>query len=163
MSTDQSKSEVIATKAPIRDLSAHQICSRCIYDGDVPKITFDEEGVCNYCRLAEQLEQEYGTGSEKGERLFADIVQEIKGAGKGKDAAPGSSPMIFAPMLSVATGSSPAKSACFEHGAKLGHHAPSPPVEFLIPSRIARWTGRAAFRSQMDSGRYVHSAAAFVG
>jgi N-acetyl sugar amidotransferase len=84
VSTDKSKSEVIATKAPIRDLSAHQICSRCIYDGDVPKITFDEEGVCNYCRLAEQLEQEYGTGSEKGEQLFADIVQEIKAAGKGK-------------------------------------------------------------------------------
>jgi len=74
----------IAAKAPIRDLSAHQICSRCIYDEDIPKITFDGDGVCNYCRLAEQLEQEYGTASEKGERLFADIVREIKEAGRGK-------------------------------------------------------------------------------
>ena len=30
-------------------------CTRCIYDEKVPKITFDENGVCNYCKQSDEL------------------------------------------------------------------------------------------------------------
>jgi len=64
--------------APVR------VCSRCIYDERVSSISFDDEGVCNYCRQVELLQKEYGTGEAKGEALFAGIVEEIKRAGARK-------------------------------------------------------------------------------
>lgn len=60
-----------------------QICTRCIYDESVPNITFDEEGVCSYCRQIESLETEYPTGDE-GEARLCRMIDEIKAAGKGK-------------------------------------------------------------------------------
>ena len=61
-----------------------QICSRCIYDQRIPAIHFDDEGVCNYCRQVEGLITQYGTGKDKGEALFADILKDIKRKGAGK-------------------------------------------------------------------------------
>ena len=62
---------------------ATHICTRCIYDDTVPNIHFDGEGVCNYCRQIEGLEQEYPTGVEGSVRLQK-IVDEMKAAGRGK-------------------------------------------------------------------------------
>ena len=59
------------------------ICTRCIYDDSVPNISFDAEGVCNYCRQIETLDQEYPTGAE-GEARLQKIVNEMKAAGRGK-------------------------------------------------------------------------------
>lgn len=59
------------------------ICSRCVYDEDTPHISFDEEGVCNYCRTQEQLDRDYPAGEEGLTKLKL-IAQEIKKAGKGK-------------------------------------------------------------------------------
>lgn len=59
-------------------------CSRCIYDESIPAITFDEEGVCNYCKMIEDLEDEYKTGTEEGEKMFMSIIEKIKKDGKGK-------------------------------------------------------------------------------
>jgi N-acetyl sugar amidotransferase len=61
-----------------------QICSRCIYDETVPQITFDEEGVCNYCHMVDELIAEYGTGKAEGEQKFTQIVEQIKKDGTGK-------------------------------------------------------------------------------
>lgn len=61
-----------------------QICSRCIYDERVNAITFDQEGVCNYCRQIENLIDEYGTGKAKGEEKLRQIIKQVKVAGKGK-------------------------------------------------------------------------------
>lgn len=62
---------------------ATHICSRCIYDDTVPNISFDREGVCNYCRQIEALEREYPMGAE-GEARLQKIVDEMKAAGRGK-------------------------------------------------------------------------------
>jgi len=62
---------------------ATHICTRCIYDESVPNISFDGEGVCNYCRQIETLEQEYPTGAEGSSRLQK-LVDEMKAAGRGK-------------------------------------------------------------------------------
>ncbi len=60
------------------------ICARCIYDERVASISFDEEGVCNYCRQVEALKDQYGTGRDRGIKQLAEIVEQIKAAGKGK-------------------------------------------------------------------------------
>jgi N-acetyl sugar amidotransferase len=61
-----------------------QICTRCIYDDRVPSISFDNEGVCNYCRQLEKLVQQYGTAQPKGAALFAEILKNIRESGRGK-------------------------------------------------------------------------------
>lgn len=61
-----------------------RICTRCIYDERVSAIVFDAQGVCNYCRQVERLQDEYGTGTARGEARFDAIVDEIKRAGHGK-------------------------------------------------------------------------------
>jgi N-acetyl sugar amidotransferase len=61
-----------------------KVCSRCIYDERVAAITFDENGVCNYCRQIDRLKEEYGTGTEVGRRKLERIVEQIKQAGAGK-------------------------------------------------------------------------------
>jgi N-acetyl sugar amidotransferase len=61
-----------------------KVCSKCIYDERVASITFDKNGVCNYCHQLEKLKEDYGTGSKKGEDKFIEIVDEIKKSGKGK-------------------------------------------------------------------------------
>jgi N-acetyl sugar amidotransferase len=59
------------------------ICTRCIYDELVPNISFDGDGVCNYCRQIDALEAEYPTGRE-GEARTLKLVDEMKAAGRGK-------------------------------------------------------------------------------
>lgn len=60
------------------------ICSRCIYDQTVPNISFDEKGVCNYCKTMDQLQEEYKTGTADGINRFLEIIEEIKKDGKNK-------------------------------------------------------------------------------
>jgi N-acetyl sugar amidotransferase len=60
------------------------ICSRCIYDSTVPGISFDNEGICNYCRQIEKLENQYKTGLPEGELLLNNVIKKIKSSGKGK-------------------------------------------------------------------------------
>ena len=61
-----------------------KICARCIYDERVASISFDKEGVCNYCRQVEMLIDQYGTGRDKGIKQLAKIVEQIKAAGRGE-------------------------------------------------------------------------------
>lgn len=59
------------------------ICSRCIYDDRIPYITFDGDGICNYCRQHEQLDLEYPTG-EKGWAILEGMAKKIRESGKNK-------------------------------------------------------------------------------
>jgi N-acetyl sugar amidotransferase len=69
----------------IRSLAeGYRICSRCIYDSSVPQINFDENGVCNYCKMIDNLIVEYKTGLPEGQEKLNNIVEEIKKAGKNK-------------------------------------------------------------------------------
>lgn len=67
----------------IKDVNL-KICSRCIYDERVPSISFDENGVCNYCKQIDTLVESYGTGNKKGEEELQSIINQIKIEGKGK-------------------------------------------------------------------------------
>jgi len=58
-------------------------CSRCLYDEKTPNISFDSDGVCNYCRQTEQLYQEYPAGAQ-GEEIVQGIAEQIKKENKNK-------------------------------------------------------------------------------
>lgn len=61
----------------------YKICSRCIFDSNIPNILFDETGVCNYCVQIDALEEKFPNGIE-GEKILDEIVAKIKKTGKGK-------------------------------------------------------------------------------
>ena len=60
-----------------------QTCTRCIYDEHIPAISFDENGVCNYCHQFDNLEREYPTGKQ-GWEILKGIAEEIKKRGRNK-------------------------------------------------------------------------------
>src|SRR6185437_6803377 len=66
------------------DISGLKICSKCIYDEKVSGIIFDEKGVCNYCKMIDDLKNQYKTATPEGESRLKEIIVEIKKAGKGK-------------------------------------------------------------------------------
>jgi N-acetyl sugar amidotransferase len=58
-------------------------CKRCLYDETTPSISFDAEGICNYCRTHEQLERDNPTGEKGIEKLMA-IAENVRRAGRRK-------------------------------------------------------------------------------
>lgn len=60
-----------------------QVCSRCVCDTAIPGIFFDEEGICNYCHIHDEMEEEYPLGV-MGQAKLEKIIKEIKSSGKGK-------------------------------------------------------------------------------
>lgn len=59
-------------------------CKKCILDDNIPNISFDDEGICNYCYDFNKLEQEFPKG-EAGNDILQSKINEIKTAGIGKD------------------------------------------------------------------------------
>ena len=68
----------------MRNIENSKVCTTCIYDEGVANISFDSEGICNYCRMIEQLKIDYQTATNEGETHFKQIVEQIKKEGKGK-------------------------------------------------------------------------------
>lgn len=60
------------------------ICTRCIYDSNVPGIDFDSDGVCNYCKQIDELERIYNTGKPEGYKKLNEIISRIKYEGRKK-------------------------------------------------------------------------------
>ncbi len=60
------------------------ICTKCIYDDTTPGISFDDNGICNYCKQVDTLKSMYQTGTSQGEQTLMDIIKKIKEEGKGK-------------------------------------------------------------------------------
>ncbi len=65
-------------------MTEYVVCQRCIYDSRVSRIHFDGEGVCNYCKMSDEVKEQFKTGTMAGEQMLAGIIQEIKKRGKGK-------------------------------------------------------------------------------
>src|SRR4051812_12479516 len=72
------------TSSKVQRINGKQICSRCIYDESVPAISFDGNGVCNYCHMVDSLISEYHTGKPGGDKTIQAIIEKIKEDGKGK-------------------------------------------------------------------------------
>jgi len=58
------------------------ICSRCIFDDTVPDITFDNQGVCNYCKMHEILDKKYPIESPAQEQTLNRVIERIKKRGR---------------------------------------------------------------------------------
>lgn len=58
-----------------------KMCSRCVYTENIPSISFDEKGVCSYCKMHDQLEIEYPTG-KAGWKKLTELAEKIKASGK---------------------------------------------------------------------------------
>jgi len=65
-------------------ISPLKICCRCIYDERVPRISFDEKGMCNYCQMSDDIKTRYKTGTKHGEAELRVIIEKIKKEGKRK-------------------------------------------------------------------------------
>lgn len=61
-----------------------KLCAKCIYDETVSGISFDDDGVCNYCHTMEDLQKEYKTGTPEGEAALKEIIGKVKKSGKNK-------------------------------------------------------------------------------
>lgn len=64
-------------------INNQKICLRCILDTTVPGIRFDDRGVCNYCKIHDELEKRYPL-NEIGQQKLNQLVDKIKSKGKGK-------------------------------------------------------------------------------
>lgn len=62
----------------------NKICSKCISDTTIPEIRFDENGVCNFCKVHDDLEKKYPL-NEEGKRKLNELVEEIKTKGKNHE------------------------------------------------------------------------------
>jgi N-acetyl sugar amidotransferase len=64
---------------------AYQICTNCIMDTTDPKITFDENGRCDYCRnFYSNILPNWHPDAE-GEKIIWKQMEQIKKDGKGRD------------------------------------------------------------------------------
>lgn len=60
-----------------------KVCTKGVWDESIPGITFDKDGVSNFCRLQEQMMKDYPRG-EQGKEEWEKLVTTIKTKGKGK-------------------------------------------------------------------------------
>jgi len=60
-----------------------KICTRCILDSTIPDITFDSDGICNYCKIHDEQEKKFPL-NESGKQKLNQIIDEIKKNGKDK-------------------------------------------------------------------------------
>lgn len=62
----------------------YQICNNCVMDTSDPEISFDEKGICNYCRGYEAKKKEFVPSAEEKAKHLQEMVDFCKRKGKGK-------------------------------------------------------------------------------
>lgn len=67
------------------DARPYQICTHCIMDTSDPNISFDADGVCDYCTNYRTMIAPNWHTDERGARELAEISAKIREEGKGKD------------------------------------------------------------------------------
>lgn len=64
---------------------SYKICSRCIMDTSDSTISFDENGLCDYCNnFDKNLKPSWHT-DERGQKQLMQLAEQIKKAGRGRD------------------------------------------------------------------------------
>lgn len=63
----------------------YQICKKCIMDTSDKTIQFDEAGVCNYCKAAEQAIQQEGYRGKISDEHLQQMIHKIKDSQKGQE------------------------------------------------------------------------------
>ena len=57
-----------------------KICKRCIYTEETPNISFDEQGVCNYCHDWDKMNQDYPVSSSHLETMVKQVKKNNTGS-----------------------------------------------------------------------------------
>ena len=63
----------------------YRICTRCVMDTSDPHIVFDDTGVCNHCKGAEERLRRTLLPATERKQAFDALVARIKAAGQGHD------------------------------------------------------------------------------
>ena len=63
----------------------YQICKSCVMDTSDPKITFDENGVCDHCNSYKKDVEPFWFPNDEGKAIFSKQVEEIKSKTKEKE------------------------------------------------------------------------------
>lgn len=61
-----------------------QVCINCIYDSDIKGVSFNNQGICNYCLEIEKIKKEYSTGTIQGQKSLDEIIEKVKKRGVNK-------------------------------------------------------------------------------
>ena len=70
--------------SPLEGKGLYKQCSRCVLDThDDSNITFDQSGICSYCRSYENQESRFVKKGEDASRELSLIVKQIQEAGEG--------------------------------------------------------------------------------
>ncbi len=64
-------------------MTTYRQCTRCIFDTSIPGVSFDEQGVCNFCKIHDVLDKIYLLSSD-GKQQFDKLIEKIKRDGKNK-------------------------------------------------------------------------------
>lgn len=64
-------------------MSEHKICKRCVLDTTASDLRFDENGVCQYCSIHDELQNDYPLDAGGDQKKFLAVVEKIKEVGKG--------------------------------------------------------------------------------
>jgi N-acetyl sugar amidotransferase len=64
-----------------RDKIGAQICSRCVYDSTIPLIQFDESGVCQFCKIHDEMVKIYPLDGTEEVRLEK-LISQVKKTGR---------------------------------------------------------------------------------
>ncbi len=67
------------------DNKEYQICSRCIMDSSDPHISFNTQGVCDYCLNFDAVIKPSWDTSARGEAELMALAEQIKKEGQGRD------------------------------------------------------------------------------
>lgn len=65
------------------NLNKYQICTNCVMDTSDPDISFNENGVCNYCLSYKDYEKNYQLKGEQAKEHIERMVNKIQNEGKG--------------------------------------------------------------------------------
>ncbi|GMU52104.1 MAG: hypothetical protein AMXMBFR33_12500 [Candidatus Xenobia bacterium] len=63
---------------------SYQICVRCVMDTTDRDITFDEQGICNYCHHVDTMRAKLPTTQAEADERVARLVNRIKRDGRGR-------------------------------------------------------------------------------
>lgn len=61
----------------VKEREKFQVCKRCILDASIPSLSFNHDGVCNYCEMQDDLEKIY-PGGNLGRSMLEDVASKIK-------------------------------------------------------------------------------------
>lgn len=63
----------------------HHVCTRCVMDTSASNISFDQDGICNFCTSFERQLKEVVFATEESRAIRRDaFIKQVKRAGRGK-------------------------------------------------------------------------------